>query len=694
MKRIYLLFTIAAGLGAQQVVAPTPAQVGPPRGEDVGNYNITQSFETGYRFHVVTGDEGNYRSDVNYGNGIRLLGSSLSIVSKDGHGQWFDGISLNTSGLGNDPYQSATLRVEKNGLYQYNMTWRLNDYYNPGLTVAGGQHLMDTTRMLQDHDLTLLPQSKIRFHVGYSRNSEDGPALSTAQEFNTSGEAFPVFMNVKQQWNEYRLGVDGELAGFHFTLLHRWEYYKDDSPYTSAGVFAARNPNDSTVLQQFSRPQRLHGRSPSWLGNVFTRRKLWGMNARVAYTKGVGDFSLNEFATGLGTAGASATRQIAVGGEAERPNLIGDLNLNLFPVTGLTFSNYTSIQDQRISGDSVYSEVFTGLNLGSTLYFQYLGVRTVNNSTDVSYRINKWLEAYGGYHYSDRRVDTTQGAGPFNVPSAFGSGSFSVVNILHSGVGGVRIHPIQPLTINLEGEVDRSSHPLTPQSPAHFHTLGGRVGYRLKKVQLSGQYKQIYNANPQFGFLLSSSHSRNYNASASWAPRDWFTLDASYSQQHLDSTSFLAFFAGLIANRITTGQSIYLSNIHSGNLGARFAIGRRADLYVGYSIVKDTGDGRSSPAPATTGSAIGVSVGGPIVTGGQSGLPVASDPTAALLLESVQTFPMTYQSPLARISIKISPKVRWNAGWQYYGYSELFHIFGYNQNYHANTGYSSVLWSF
>ena len=71
------------------------------------------------------------------------------------------------------------------------MTWRFNDYFNPGLTVAGGEHLMNTARTLQDHDLTLLPQSKIRFHIGYSRNSDNGPALSTAQEFNTSGEAFP-----------------------------------------------------------------------------------------------------------------------------------------------------------------------------------------------------------------------------------------------------------------------------------------------------------------------------------------------------------------------------------------------------------------------------------------------------------------------------------------------------------------------
>src|SRR5262249_15068825 len=162
---------------------------------------------------VVSGNIGAYQSFVNYGNGIRLLGSSLSVNSKDGHGKYFDQILLNTQGLGNDPYQSSILRVQKNGLYQYNFTWRLNDYVNPGLTVAGGEHYMDTTRVLQDHDLTLLPQSKIRFHLGYSRNSNNGPALSTAQEFNTSGEAFPVFVNVKELYNEYRLGADGDFAG-------------------------------------------------------------------------------------------------------------------------------------------------------------------------------------------------------------------------------------------------------------------------------------------------------------------------------------------------------------------------------------------------------------------------------------------------------------------------------------------------
>jgi hypothetical protein len=102
----------------------------------------------------------------------------------------------------------------------------------------------------------------------------------------------------------------------------------------------------------------------------------------------------------------------------------------------------------------------------------------------------------------------------------------------------------------------------------------------------------------------------------------------------------------------------------------RFGIGHRADLYAGYTITKDTGDGRASAVP------VGV-----------------TDPIASLL-DSVQTFPLTYQSPMARLSIRITPKLRWNAGWQFYGYGELFHLLGVDQNFHANTGYTSVLWSF
>jgi hypothetical protein len=60
------------------------------------------------------------------------------------------------------------------------------------------------------------------------------------------------------------------------------------------------------------------------------------------------------------------------------------------------------------------------------------------------------------------------------------------------------------------------------------------------------------------------------------------------------------------------------------------------------------------------------------------------------LLEA-QTFPLRFLSPQARFSLRLTPKIRWNVGYQYYGYREQFAT---DQNYRANTGYSSVSWSF
>ena len=86
---LHLLLLASAAL-AQQTVAPAPLAVGRARGEDVGSYNVTNSFELGYRFHSVDGNTNKYRSDVNYGSGVRLLGSNLTVHSKDGQGRLFD----------------------------------------------------------------------------------------------------------------------------------------------------------------------------------------------------------------------------------------------------------------------------------------------------------------------------------------------------------------------------------------------------------------------------------------------------------------------------------------------------------------------------------------------------------------------------------------------------------------------------
>src|SRR5262249_51496886 len=95
----------AISLSGQATVAPTNEPTQKAEGTNTSNYNIRQSFEAGYRWETAGGDFDMYRSTVNYTNGIRLLSSSLSVQSLDGHGGLFDQVALNTEGLGNDPYQ-------------------------------------------------------------------------------------------------------------------------------------------------------------------------------------------------------------------------------------------------------------------------------------------------------------------------------------------------------------------------------------------------------------------------------------------------------------------------------------------------------------------------------------------------------------------------------------------------------------
>jgi hypothetical protein len=658
---------------AQPVVTPTPDQAGSPRGENTGDYNVVDSVEMGYRLAIVGGDLGMYRTDVNFGNGIRLLSSNLSVNSKDGHGRWFDTIVFTTLGLGNDPYQSVTLRVEKNKLYRYDMLWRLDDYYDPGLTVAAGEHLMDTSRRMQDHNLTLFPQSKVQLHMGYSRNTEDGPELSTVQLFDNSnsslGSTFPLFSNVRTVQNEFRLGADVELAGFKLTLMHSWVYFREDENDTESGLTSGDNPSAGVTLTQFQRTAPYHGVSPYWLGNLNRSSKYWGVNGRLTYVGGRGDYVLNEGAFGVTPLGAQ-NQQVVVGGNAARPSITGDLSISLFPTSRLTVVNNTSVDSLRIDGDSGFLQFNDATQTANTLDFRYLGIQTIANSTDLHYRLTHWLSLYGGYHYSTRRIQDIE---DYTAPGTAATDlSYEQENQQQEGLFGIRIKPLKAMTISLETDTGRANHPFTPISPRNYQALGGRFDYHIRKLTFNAAYKENYNNN-SITLTSYSSRARNYSAGGSWAPFDWLTLDASYAKLHLDTVSGVAFFAGLPltapTSEVTGLNEIYISNIHSGNLIARIVVKRRVDLYLGYNITRDTGDGRNSAAPAD-------------LTGPLS------------LFVPVQTFPLSYQSPLVRISVRLNPKLRWNVGWQFYDYHEEFGLESFYQGYHANTGYSSMSYSF
>lgn len=656
MPRILITILFPAALLAQPTVAPTREEVGNPRGENKGAYNILNSFETGYRFRTVDGNYGKYRSDVNFGNGIRLLGSQLRVNSREGHGKLFDDLSLTTQGLGNDPYQSAALRIEKNRFYRYDMLWRLNEYYNPALTVSFGQHLLDTRRRFQDHDFTLFPQSSFKIFGGYTRNSQSGPGLTTTQLFDSRGDEFPLFMNIDRRRTEYRFGGEATLMGFKLNVLRGWDRYEEDSPINAAAL-AGNNTADNTRLTSLRRTEPYQGDAPYWRLALIRNERRYGINARYSNVSGRRDFIFDELASGANRLGAAQNRQILVAGAGSRPVVSGSLNLSFLPTSRVTLTNHTSFHNTRMDGSGSYREINNNNAQDAIFNFQFLGIRSIQTLTDATIALNNIVSVYGGYHFSDRRIRSREGQTFGEFTDVF---SHEQSNRLNSGLGGLRLRPLKPLTIQLDAEVGRSDRPFLPISEKNYHAFNGRIQYKLKSLQLSALTRTLYNTNTA-NLFAHSARSRQYSYDASWAPASWFSFDAGYSKLHLDTLTGIAYFAA--STLVDNNRSLYISNIHSANFGLRAAIRKRADFYIGYSLIKDTGDGRSTSLTNTD----------------------------AFYL--AQTFPLSYQSPQARFSLRLHNRLRWNLGYQHYAYREGFFTLTY-QNYRAHTGYTSLLWSF
>lgn len=633
-------------------------------------YNVVQSWELGYRYAVVGGDDGKYRADENYHDGIRLLSSYLTVNSREGHAHWFDEVVLTTQGLGNDPYESATLRVQKNRIYSYEMLWRSNDYFNPGLTVANGEHLMDTTYRWQDHDVTLFPQSWFRVRGGYSHTTQSGPALTTEQEFDTGGDVFPLFRDLKQQYNEYRAGFDVTRKGLRFSILRRWEYFSEDTTDSLTAIETGSTVpfgfNDPSALTGFQRAQPYRGNTPGWMGNLFAQWRWIAANAHFTYAGGRGDFVLNETAMGIDRFGTAQNQQIIVTGNGDRPDTTGNLNITLFPESRWNVVNETSVSNTRMTGNNVFEDFNNATLSASNLNFQFLGIRLITNSTDLRFRASRKVNLFAGFRYSDRQIRSTEDEAP--VPGKFGGVTAQQSNLLDAGVAGVNWVPTKDLRVHVEGEVGSNSHPFAPISLRNYSAIRSRLQYQRKSYSLSGLYQDNYNGN-SIAITSYSSHARTYSAQGSWNARSWISLDASYSKLHLDTAGGIAFFAGSEEIPLSAGEeSIYISNIHAGNLGVRLTIAKRAEVYLGYNITKDTGDGRSSETQQAT--------------------------PAEQLFYNVQTFPLTFQTPVARLSFKVTSKIRYNVAYQYFGYHEQFGVLSEDQNYRANTGYTSLLWSF
>lgn len=227
----------------------------PSEGINSGNYNVKQTIEFGYRFirdEDFTDPRGTrsvYGTFVNLDKGVRLFEHTLEMRSLNHQGWLFDNFYISSFGYGGDPNDVTRLRFYKNKWYNFSGMFRRDrnfwDYnllvnpLNPNTPVANAPpgfspivldspHRFQTTRRLSDFNLTMLPQSSIRFRLGYSRNISEGPSFSSFHE----GTDPLFFQDWKTTLNSYQLGVDlKRLPRTNISYDQFFHYYKGDTSW-------------------------------------------------------------------------------------------------------------------------------------------------------------------------------------------------------------------------------------------------------------------------------------------------------------------------------------------------------------------------------------------------------------------------------------------------------------------------------
>ncbi|MGA8540105.1 MAG: hypothetical protein WB566_11450, partial [Terriglobales bacterium] len=256
LQSLFAVLVCGSWLSSSLLFAQSPSagQTPPsePDGVTSGGYRIHSSVEVGYRSNSVTGSDDMYNTLVNQQSGPRFLDQTLSMQSVDHQGFLFDDLYLNSFGWGGDPNNALRLRADKNKWYNVSGSFRRDQSFsdfdllanplnpptsNPSIPASNSPHLFDTTRRMSDVDLTLIPQSRVSFRLGFSHNNMTGPSYSSVHE----GTEGLLLQNWNTTMNSYRLGVDWKAAPRTVISYDQFfNYYKGDTDYGLA-PFASAN---------------------------------------------------------------------------------------------------------------------------------------------------------------------------------------------------------------------------------------------------------------------------------------------------------------------------------------------------------------------------------------------------------------------------------------------------------------------
>ncbi|HEY6802724.1 MAG TPA: hypothetical protein VI306_04010 [Pyrinomonadaceae bacterium] len=684
-------------------------------GQNVSGYEIISSLEFGYRGLSVDGDLNKYKSDLNYHAGPRLFDSSFFTRSRDGKGMLFDTLLVSATGWGADPSGSFRINVEKPKWYRFDGSYRrfksfrfLNNFANPNWVFSPanfsvppnpftGEHGSDTHTEVGDFDVTLLPKNRlIRFTVGYSPERYSGSAFTN---YHLGGNDFNPLSNVRSRANDFRVGADGTIGPIDYSILQGFRRFRDDS-FISLGPTPGINLNPAVF--SFS---DYHRNEPTRGSVDFTRfsahtliAKKLDITGRVVYSKSDSTFTFLESFAGSNfnarvsgwppgplpqTPNVLNQGRYNITGDAKRPSWLGDLGATFLATSKLRVSNTFRVEDFRIDSFALFSDFFSvtrpdgATQITDTIGFSNLDAnnnvkyRKYQNTIEGDYQFNPAYSLHFGYRYGHRSLESRfegfdlGSNGSVSSPPTRSSSLEDQVNNTHAFFGGFKARPYKTWTVYFDAERGTADNVFTRIGNYDYTNVRAKSRFTpTKNFSLNVAVITRDNANPSeiagvstedFGVTTKS---RIFTSSIDWTPSSRLSFSTGYNYNWLNSNAVVEYFFNSIGH--PQGRSLYYVRNNFFFVDTTAQLVPRVSFYGSYRINKDNGQGNRLPEPTATPGFL------------------------------VSSYPMSFQSPEARLAIKLHRRVDWNIGYQYYNYNESVLVGPRPQNYHAHLPYTSL----
>ncbi len=671
------LILLGGDARAQQPASSTD----PQKPDQTGPYTITSSIEFGVRGIVINGNADKYRSDLNYTPGFRILDSSLLMEANEGEGFLFDKLMVSSFGWGipggdhrrNDPNRLLRVNVEKAGIYRFDVNYRRFDYFNSLTNLALNQHTSNTEYRQGDFDLVILPNNeKFRLNLGYSLNRNTGPAVTT---WDYQRDEYPVLSPTRIGADDYRIGFDAKLWVFDFSFMQGWRAYKEDTTYRIDVPQIGNNPLNTSQLHTFQRDFPIRGTSPYTRFSVHTfLAKRFDFTGRYIYSSGNTRYTLTETDTGIDGSGNNIILDtFQISGNAQRPHAMGDLGATILISDSFRISNTFRVDSFRISGgqellESLFRTRANGVPL-APVFVDNFSFRTTNyrrylNLIEADYDINRRLSVHGGYRFTDRHIElgvNDVAAGALAEPELE-----EFDNQTNSFIFGFRAKPFRMWSLYFDLERGGADNVFTRVSNYDFTNVRLRsilrptktITFNASLITRDNDNPSVSEDNPPQDFGVNVK-TRIFSASADWTPNEKLSFSGGYTYAHVASEATIVFNAGVppAPSLRTVGLSRYFMNDNFAFFNAYWQILPRLSFYGGYRINNDPGQGDRVSEPAVL----------------------------------IGSFPYQFQSPEAKFVVKLTNRIDWIAGYQYWDYQESFPNL---QQYEAHLPYTSVRFYF